>query len=353
MVHILAPDLGNSYTDFVNPKDLSLVSIPSLVAPARATRYSFSFNDLSEKKQGNPLVLKNLILETDEGSFFIGHTAFLKAGTSKIKLSHDTEQSLFIKDKMLKVSMGLTLPEVCQVKLVIGHPYSEADLAGRFVQMALGGHAYKLNGKEFLHEVVEVVPMSQPVAAFRGIVTDLTGKPKKEYAPLFKVPVVVTDIGGGTIDVCWIERNPLDGKLELVDRFSGSKRLGVWYAMELIKEEIFLKYGVEKKLVELEYELKGNQAEINIEGKLVNIKEIKTAMYNQTADDILTFLTNLFQKSERLRVGKMFSTGGGTETFLDSLIPRYHSLFNNKVEIIPKDAIAKGQWSKAVSLWGK
>ncbi|MCK4260962.1 MAG: hypothetical protein KAX49_18440 [Halanaerobiales bacterium] len=305
-VHIFAPDLGNSYTDFVHPESLKVLSIPSLVAPARATRYSFKFNDLGKDNQGKSGRLKDLVLQTDEGTFFIGHTAFLKAGASKVKLSHDTEQSLFIKDKMLKTSMALSLPEVCQVKLLLGHPYSESHLAQRFVEMAMGEHCYKLNGKEYCHEVLEVETIAQPVAAFRGIVTDLNGKPKKEYASLFKVPVVVGDIGGGTFDICWIEINIVTGELEVIDHLSGSERLGVWYGLELISEEIFMRYGVKKPLVELEYELKGNKTEVNIDGKMVEIKSIKTAMYKQTADDILTYATNLWPESDKKRIGKFF-----------------------------------------------
>ncbi len=344
--YIFAPDLGNSYTHFVNPQTLEVESIPSLIAPARKIKHTEDFGYLVGGKENE---IREMILQTDGGTFFVGHYAYIKSRNA-VKLSLDTQQSMFIKDKLLKTSMALSLPQRCQINLVLGHPYSEAHLAEEYKEMALGIHQYVFNGREYCQEVTEVVTMSQPVAAFLGIVTDSTGKPIKEYAQYFKVPVVVIDIGGGTVDFCWIEKNPLSGKLEVVDEYSDSKWLGVWYGLSLIKDEIAVRYGVEKRIIDLEYELKGNKSEVNIVGEMVDVTNLKKAMYEQTANDILTLGINLW-KDAKGKIGIAFSAGGGSETFQDVLIPRYDKLFT-QYAFVDKFAIARGQWIKAVKRWG-
>ncbi len=346
-IHIFAPDLGNSYTHFVKPETLEVVSIPSLIAPARKIRYTEEFGDLSSSEKGNEI--QEMILQTDEGTFFVGHYAYLKSRNG-VKLSLDTQQSMFIKDKLLKTSMAMALPQRCQVKLVLGHPYSESSLAKEYERMALGAHEFGFNGKEYCHEVIEVITMAQPVAAFLGIVTDSFGRTLKEYIPYFNIPVVVIDIGGGTVDFCWIEKNPINGELEVVDEYSDSKWLGVWYSLGLIKEEIAVRYGVEKRIVDLEYELKGKKSLVNIKGEMVDISKLKKSMYEQTSVDILTLGINLW-KDAKGKIGIAFSAGGGSETFQEVLIPRYDRLFT-QYAFADKFAIARGQWTKAVKMWG-
>ncbi len=344
---VFAPDLGNSYTHFVNPQTFEVESLPSLVAPARKIRHTEDFGDLSGSGKDNEI--KEMVLQTDEGTYFVGHYAYIQSRKS-VKLSLDTQQSMFIKDKLLKTSMAMVLPQRCQVKLVLGHPYSESDLAEEYQKMALGKHEYVFNGKEYCQEVVDVVTMSQPVAAFLGIVTDPKGQLIRTYTSYFDVPIIVMDIGGGTVDFCWLEKNPVTKKLEVVDEYSASKWLGVWYALGLIKEELALRYGVEKRIVDLEYELKGDKSEVNINGQMVDITKLKNAMYAQTANDILTFGTNLWQE-QKGKIGLALSAGGGSETFQKALIPKYNQLFKY-YEFADMFVIAKGQWAKAVRLWG-
>lgn len=346
-VYILAPDLGNSYTHFVNPKTLKVESFPSLVAPGRKIRDAEFFGDLVGYSSSKNI--QEMVLKAEEGTFFIGHHAYLKS-RSTVKLSLDTQQSMFVKDKLLKSTMAMTLPQKCQVKLVLGYPYSESEVTEEYINMAYGKHEYCFNGKEYCQEVIEVVTLAQPVAAFLGIVTDILGQPISEYAPYFNTPVVILDIGGGTADFCWIEKNPISGRLEVLDECSASEWLGVWYALGLIRDELEVRYGVQKRLVDLEYELKAKKTEVNINGKIIDISKIKNAMYEQAANDILTFGTNLWGNNKST-IGIAFSAGGGSETFKDVLNPRYEKLFR-KHQFADKGSIAKGQWTKAVKLWG-
>lgn len=347
-VYYLAPDLGNSYTDVITPTG-SLVTFPSLISPGRVRRYHYNFDAGNEKSS----YMDNMLLTDSEGSFFVGHAAYDNADPSKIKLAHDQGQSLGLKEKLLKVAMGLSLPQSCQVKLVLGHPYSDADLAGDMAKMAMGRHEYTLNGLEYGIDVVEVDTISQPVAAFLGYVTGSDGKALPQYADLLSTPVVVIDIGGGTWDVCWIEKNGRTGRLEVKDHLSGSDRFGVWYALQIAQEEIYARYQIKKELVDLEYELDGTKTKINLDGKMVDVQQIKDNALAQAAADGITFTTNLHPALIRSKIGKVISTGGGSIKFKPYLLTHYDALFGDRYCFASKDLIARGQHSKAQRLWGR
>ena len=289
-------DVGFGFTKAVSKS--SNFIFPSLIGEAREIRFKSGYSEQDK--------VSNLDLQVDGDKYFIGEKAQRQSRHIINTLDKDRNVSNE-SDSLFFTALGLLSDSrAAAFDLVTGLPVDEyTEFKDKLKTKLTGVHDFTLNGenKKIMVKNCKVIP--QPFGTlFNQLLTERGEIENKKLAAL---KIGVADIGFRTSDFAAAD------SMEFIDRSSGSVNVGLSTAHREIARVINDRFGINKKPLELEEEIRAGT--IKVKGIEYDITDTINQAFELTAREIVSEMNNIWP--EKWSFDEIIITGGGGVALYD------------------------------------
>ncbi len=215
----------------------------------------------------------------------------------------------------------LLKPGEHRVALAIGLPVevmTKTDLAHDVLRVLRGWcvdqHHFTVNGQETTLQILDILPMAQPVGSFFAWGMDGAGKWVRATGDL-KAPVGICDIGYNTVDLFGVQGG------QVIGRYTEGDTRGIRRAAELLAQNIRGRYDMDLARPEATALLRAKQPTLNTPEGEVNVAPLVRQAIENAGASIISFV------EQRWKEGRQFAyllfTGGGAELLREMLLRNY------------------------------
>lgn len=308
--------------------------LPSVIGTAQALAYRSELSGYTAPED-------NLVVETDDGSYFVGSMAVRQSEVAVRSLAEDrpgdpAARILFRTALALMADAGTSTFNV-----VTGLPptYFRA-YQDPLREMILGEHHVVLRGGEhpvdrmFRIEGVRVIP--QPFGTLFDLLLDEGGNPQN--IDLSDARLGICDVGFRTVDCVVADR------LDYIDRQSFSTMTGMSAAYALIAQRLQSEFGVTKSNYELDGVVRSGR--LRVGGQVQDIGEIRDDAFAAIARKIITEIRSCWPVRD---LDVIYISGGGS----GALARYFQEAFDTAMMATdPQEANVRGYWKLANKLYG-
>jgi plasmid segregation protein ParM len=306
-----------------NPEDYLM---PAVIGAG----YDLSFT------MGSKKTIDSIQVKFDGKHFFAGKLAQEQSRLFYNSIKQDRFDDVAF-DALVKASLGLTLPDDCDVRIVTGLPPKfYATHKNLLVDALKKTHKFNFNGEDREINVTHVNVLPQLVGTALDLLYDDAGK--KTNLDLHGKSFGIIDPGFGTTDIAVFSKG------EYKDDMKDSTRNNMSEVYRLVNEELHKQYRIEANDFQLESIVRTGV--LSVKGKKYNVAELVSWAKDNVAMAIVNHLNTVWIKQWEIDVVYL-TAGGGI-----ALHP-YMRKYMPDLQLVPDAQFSnvRGYYKKAIRTW--